>query len=332
MENEFNHLFIITHTDLDGIGAGAVAVRLLGRVDGGYTVVFAEPYNVHNSIEDILDHLDKGDLIIISDLGANRESLPRAADLLASATSKGVAVKWFDHHIWSNDELELLRRAGVEVTVDTSTCATGVVARYLTPDGGDGFIKQFVDAVCSADLWKWTHPLSGKLFRVVGERNQDMEWKHKVLAKFAAGVMWDEELEKRLEGYVNEELKGYTTAIKNAVSIKIHELKIASTYKNFRGPPSSSMIGALLLHRYNADIAIIVRSDGGLSLRSRMVNVQPIARELGGGGHPKAAGAKIEVPLLVRLASRLYPKILSLYAARLVAAKASELSLIEATG
>ncbi|BAN89565.1 DHH family phosphoesterase [Aeropyrum camini] len=329
MGDEFNHLYIITHTDLDGIGAGAVAVRLLGRVEGGYTVVFAEPYNVHNAIEDILDHLEKGDLVVISDLGANRESLPKAAELLASAITRGVTVKWFDHHVWSDYELDMLRKAGVEVTVDNSTCAAGVVARYLTPDSGDRFIEAFVDAVCSADLWRWTHPLSGKLFRVVGERNLEMEWKHKVLAKFASGTMWDEELEAKLEDYVNDELKGYTMAIRNAVRLERNALRIASTYKNFRGPPSSSMIGALLLHRYAADIAVIVRSDGGLSLRSRKINVQPIARALGGGGHPKAAGAKIEIPLLIKLGSRLYPKILSLYTARLVAAKAAEIGLIE---
>lgn len=70
--------------------------------------------------------------------------------------------------------------------------------------------------------------------------------------------------------------------------------------------------------RYNSDIAVIIRGNGAISLRSRSVNVQRVASMLGGGGHPRASGAKINLPLWIKLVSRLYPKIVSWHVARVV--------------
>lgn len=316
--DEYNHVYIITHTDLDGIGAAAAAIRMLSRGEGEYTLVFAEPYNVHEALESIVDSVSEGDLIIVSDLGVNKASFDKSVILLSEALSKGARAKWLDHHIWSAEEKERLSSIGVEVHVDTSTCATGVVARYLKPSNQDEFVGRLVDAVCSADLWRWDHPMSGKLFRVVGERWQSTEWKQRIVEKFASGVMWDAEMEERLQEYVTQELEGYNLTLRSVATAESNGIRVVATYKYFKGPPNSSMIGALLLSRFDASIAAIVRSDGGLSLRSRKYNVQVIARELGGGGHPRASGAKIGIPFLVKLASSIYPRVLSMYVARIV--------------
>jgi oligoribonuclease NrnB/cAMP/cGMP phosphodiesterase (DHH superfamily) len=332
-DKSFNHLFIITHTDLDGVGAAAVALRLLERGEGEATILFAEPYNIDRVLEENLDSMDRGDLLVISDLGANRDALPRALESLSELSRRGVSIEWFDHHVWSPEDLEAVEKAGVRIVVDRSTCATGVVARYLMGPKRfeeDRFLSELEAVVCSADLWRWDHPLSPKLFRVVGERHGGEDWKRRLALKMASGILWDDEMESKLEEYVNLELEGYTRVLATVYVSRGGGARLAVAYKASRGPPSSSTIGALLLSRYAADVAAIVRSDGGLSLRSRKFNVQLLASKLGGGGHPKAAGAKIEIPLLVRLAGRLYPKIVSYYAFRVLSRALEELGGAEA--
>ncbi|MCE4603388.1 MAG: DHHA1 domain-containing protein [Aeropyrum sp.] len=320
----FNHLYLVTHTDLDGIASAAIAARKLGRSEEGYSVLFAEPYNVDQVIAGLEEHLSKGDLVVVSDLGVNRDSFQGLLEALRGLTGVGAYVKWFDHHIWSEEERNALLDLGVELHVDTSTCAAGVVAKYLEGPVDD-FVEKLVDAVCSADLWRWTNPLSGKLFRIVGERSQSWEWKERLVGKFASGVIWDNELDARLEEYVTQELEGYNRVLSTVASRRANGYLVVAAYKYFRGPPSSSMIGALLLSRYNADIALILRNDGGLSLRSRRVNVQVVARALGGGGHPRASGAKLKMPLLVRIGSKIYPKLASIYASQTVSKIVSRL-------
>ncbi len=316
---EFNHLFIITHTDLDGVGAAAVALKLLGRDEDSSTIAFAEPYNIDSVISELEGAIDRGDLLLISDIGVNSSVFENVSRYVRELAGKGVIVEWYDHHVWAPAEIEALEKAGARVVVDRSTCATGVVAKYLLgPDAldSDKFLRELVDAVCSADLWLWRHPLSPKLFRVVGERKGGEDWKRKLAYKFSKGILWDEEMEEKLVEYIDMELAGFKRALGNTYLGESKGVKIAVVYKDWRGPPSSSMIGALAMSRFEADIAAIVRSDGGLSLRSRKYNVQVLARMLGGGGHPRAAGAKLDLPLLVRIMGIIYPRLVSYYSYR----------------
>ncbi len=306
MRQDFNHLFIITHTDLDGIGSAAAAVVASGRSSTDYTVLYAEPYNLHEVLRDIISHVEGGDLLVIADLGPNKDSFEESLSLLKSAAEKGVFIEWYDHHIWLESEIEAAKRAGVDIVVDRSTCATGVVAKYMPDKRGiepPSFLFELVKAVCAADLWVWDHPLAPKLFRVADSRYEEGKeaWRNKLVEKFVNGVMWDEELEKMLEEYVNLELENYSKILKT-VYVEGPPCRVVAVYKE-RGPPSNSIIGASLLSRFNSDIAVILRSNGGISLRSRNVDVQQVARELGGGGHPRAAGAKIKIGALSRITS-----------------------------
>lgn len=323
----FNHLYIVTHTDLDGVGSAAAVVRILGRADNSYTVVYAEPYNIHEKLEGIAEYVEQGDLLVVTDLGPNRGAFPRAVEYVKTMVARGAGVEWYDHHVWRGEDLQSLEAAGARVWVDRSTCATGVVVRHMPRHHGtvaDDYLFELERVVCSADLWRWDHYLSARLFRVIGggDQNGD-EWRDKVLDKLARGILWDGELEERLQEYITEELKGFNR-VQATVYIKERDGCRVAVASKTRGPPANSFIGAMLLARYEADIAAIARPNGGLSLRSRRVNVQPVAARLGGGGHPRASGAKLEIPLPVRLASRLTLKALSWYTAGIVIRAALE--------
>lgn len=325
MEAE-GHLYVVTHTDLDGVGSAAAALVSYARRPGEATIIYAEPYNIHEKLVDIIDYVDERDIVIIADLGPNRESFPHAIQALARAASKGARVYWYDHHVWSQEEVEAAEQAGITLVIDRSTCATGVVAKYAPGHAGrepPGFLEELERAVCAADLWRWDHPLAPRLFRVADARGEDREaWRNRLVAKFAEGVLWDEELEEKLEEYVNLELANYNRILETAY-VAEGACRVAAAYKG-RGPPSNSFVGASLQARYDADVAVIVRDNGAISLRSSRVNVQRIAVLLGGGGHPAAAGARVRLPILTRIAAKISKKMLARHAARVVLKAAEE--------
>ncbi|MCE4625025.1 MAG: DHHA1 domain-containing protein [Desulfurococcales archaeon] len=331
MEGGFNHLYIITHTDLDGVGSAAATLLASGRSISEATILYAEPYNIDSVIREIAGHMDKGDLLVIADLGPNRDSFGEAVRLIKTLTGRGVRVEWYDHHVWSEDETAQVEAAGAKLVIDKSTCATGVVARYMPGIRGrqpPEVLPDLEAAVCAADLWRWDHPLAPKLFRVADHRYEDGReaWRNKLVEKFSKGILWDEELSSALEEYVNLELANFNTILATAY-VTPPPCIVAAVFK-FHGPPSNSIVGASLLSRHNADIAVIVRDNGGISLRSRRVDVQVVAKALGGGGHPRAAGARIKIGVITRLASYLLGrKRLAAKAAKMVRRKALKLGV-----
>ncbi len=326
---DYKHVYIVTHTDLDGVGAAAAFLRILGVKPGrGATIIYSEPYNIDETLEALEEYVEGGDILAITDLGLNEDVREKTISIIGKLTGKGVRVEWYDHHVWREDELNSLKETGALVFIDRSTCATGVVVKYASSVRGvkpESFLVELESIVCSADLWRWDNSLSPKLFRAVGSREEAREWRDKVLDKLVEGIVWDEELEARLQQYISEELKNMENILKTVHLEKTGKFNIAVVYKT-EGPPANSIIGALLESRYEAHIAGILRPNGGLSLRSKTVNVQAIAAKLGGGGHYRAAGAKIDIPLWVKTLSKIYPKIASRHAAKTIAGALKNMS------
>ena len=319
------YTFVVTHTDLDGAASAALYLAIAGLTVNDAAVYFAEPYNLDETLREVAEHAEDGDVAAVMDLGLNRGRMRLVEEAVASLARAGVKVEWYDHHVWSPEERARITGAGAVLYVDTSTCAAGVVARYAPRERGRSpppWAEDLVRATCSADLWRWDHPLSPKLFRVMG-RSDEESWRLKVVDKLSRGILWDEELEARLEEYVNAELEGYGRVLATLYTLESRGCRVAAVYKK-EGPPSNSMIGSTLLSRLDADIAVIARTNGAISLRSRRVNVQKVAAALGGGGHPAAAGAKVPVPLHVRLLRLITPRAYTRYIARLVLRKALE--------
>ena len=314
---------VITHTDLDGIAAAAVYLRLAGAKLGIDAVVhFAEPYKLCK----VLNQIDVSSTtrVAIMDLGPNATIFGDVVERLKELIRHGVIVEWYDHHRWYGEWVNQLKDIGVHLYIDTSTCATGVVAKYAVEELDaqlDEHIKELVAATCSADLWRWDHPLSTKLYRVVDRykgRKGD-SWKRKLIIGFSEGSLWWPELDEALEEYLKLEFEGFAKALRNVIVGSKAGCRFAVVLKH-PGPPAASIIGNSLIDRYNADFVVIVRRGGskGISFRSKTVNVREIAVKLGGGGHPRAAGAPLDMPWWARLVARLYPRYKLAYTAKLI--------------
>ncbi|MEM4035019.1 MAG: hypothetical protein QXU97_00130 [Fervidicoccaceae archaeon] len=300
-------IHVFTHGDLDGLTSAAVYLRALERSEAREEVRlhFAEPYSLHRAMRGALGSSTPA-LVAIMDLGANPGTFGQVLLLLSKLRASGTRVEWYDHHLWEEEHLEKLRSLGVEVKVDLSTCTAGVVARSLAERGElgeDDCVWQLVEATCSADTWSWTSPLSPFLYRVVGTRRGPAgdSWKRALLGELAECRIWSDDLSEVAEANLNAELGSYGA---EAVAAKVLELpgglKAAYLVRR-RAQPPTSLLASYIISRTGSDLVALGRLSGSISFRSRSKSVRCVASCFGGGGHASAAGARVNVPVYIRL-------------------------------
>ncbi len=291
---------IVTHTDMDGVAAAALYIYL--SREKPVEIIFTEPYTIEKSLNKLRETITRNivEKIVIEDIGINTSTLPLIKEVLGNMIRHGIIVEWYDHHVWESSWIKELKNLGVKLYVDRTTCATGVVAKYVKPSGpiDDNFVKELVLGVCGGDLWRFDYWRSPWFLRLIRRRDND-NWRLKVIEVLSKGVIWIDEFTENIVSKLEKELKGY-----NMISGRI-------VYKDINGTRvavapaieciDSSFIASYIIGRYNADIVGVISPDGKLSLRSRKYNVREIAKALGGGGHKRASGAKIKIPWRVRI-------------------------------
>lgn len=304
---------IVTHTDIDGVAGAALYIYKAGLSPS--RVLFAEPYNLVDVLKSARAVEEK---VVVIDLGVNPPTLNKLVDELRRITMRGAAVEWYDHHVWSHEWISLIKDLGVNLYVDTSTCGTGVVAKYSPRlvEVDEAFLAELTNGVCGADLWKFDHWLSPWLHRLVSRRGES-SWRIHVLNTLSKGVLWNNDFASYVSSRIDWELKAYGEFINDVRVVEACNLKIAY----IREPRvNSSLAASVILGRSMADIAVVVSSDGKLSFRSESSDVRSLAVKLGGGGHLHASGAKIRIPITVRLKSFFNKEALMDYVHRVVSA------------
>jgi oligoribonuclease NrnB/cAMP/cGMP phosphodiesterase (DHH superfamily) len=287
---------MIVHNDLDGTVSAAVYARIVKALPS--TVIFTEP----NQLGNILHKIDKNfSTIIIADLGINEGTIKTIVKELRKLTSSGIKIEWYDHHIWKEEWKKTLMSIGVEINHDITTCGAGVI--YKTKyKNKDEISEALVRADCSVDLWLHNDVLGEKLRRIV-ELDKSFEWKNYLIKKFFKGILWDTEFEKKLEDIMNEELKNYNNILKNVKVIQYDNKRIAIAYR-WKGRPDISYGAQYIMSR--TDSIIFISANGKyVSFRSNNYIVRDYAVKLGGGGHLKAAGAPLKVPIIYRILIKL---------------------------
>ncbi|MEM0293371.1 MAG: DHHA1 domain-containing protein [Saccharolobus sp.] len=288
--------YAIVHNDFDGTASAAIYSRAVKSLPK--TVFFTEPNKLHNLLKSL--ELRGVYNIIIADLGINASTFNEILKELKRLIDEGASIEWFDHHVWKEEWKEELKKIGVKVYHDMSTCGAGVVYKYK--NSNDEFSKQLASADCSVDIWLHNDPMGEKLRRIV-ESNKDYSWKNELIKTFYNGILWNENFDKMLEDILTKELEGYKKVMKSFKVLEIdgHKLAVAIRWK---GPPDISYAAQFIMSRTGA--SVFVSANGkSISFRSNEIDVRQYAVKLGGGGHPLAAGAQLKVPLIYRLANRL---------------------------
>jgi oligoribonuclease NrnB/cAMP/cGMP phosphodiesterase (DHH superfamily) len=281
----------LTHNDLDAVGADAIHRMKYGK-DGVFTIwcsvnKFSSLFSVVASCE------GKGDLISISDIGYH----PDDERIAARARSNNWKIEWRDHHRWRDDEVNRTEKAVNLLRIDTSVCATGIVARDLMPD--NPVAGEVARVVCDYDLWQHKDPRSAVLGQVLQRKiNRDH-----VRDCLVAGIFSDERIEHQNTD-IRREMRAMMRKSLHNVTVLGTKYKIA--FAPLYGYPSET--AHFIRDELHTDMEVIIGKDGKFSLRSVPPVSHLIAREFNGGGHPNASGGSFNFTVFERFTFWLFKK------------------------
>jgi oligoribonuclease NrnB/cAMP/cGMP phosphodiesterase (DHH superfamily) len=285
------HVVHLTHNDLDAVGADAIHRMKFGN-DGVFTIwssvgKFSELFSLVAACE------GKGDLLSISDLGYHRDTETTAK----KAKKNGWIIEWRDHHRWRDEEVQKIESEVSLLHIDTSVCATGIVARDLAPE--NPVAGEVARVVCDYDLWKHADPRSAVLGQVL-QRKKNRDHVRDCLLR---GEFSDEQIEREYREIKAEMEEMMQRSLKHATFLGTkYRIAFAPLY----GYPSET--AHFIRDEKKTDIEVIIGKDGKFSVRSVPQISHIIAREFGGGGHPNAAGGSFRFTVIERFTWWLFKK------------------------
>jgi len=281
----------LTHNDLDAVGADAIHRMKFGN-DGVFTIwssvgKFSELFSLVAACE------GKGDLLSISDLGYHRDTETTAR----KAKKNGWIIEWRDHHRWRDEEVQKIESEVSLLHIDTSVCATGIVARDLAPE--NPVAGEVARVVCDYDLWKHADPRSAVLGQVL-QRKKNRDHVRDCLLR---GEFSNEQIDREYREIKAEMEEMMQRSLKHATFLGTkYRIAFAPLY----GYPSET--AHFIRDEKKTDIEVIIGKDGKFSVRSVPQISHIIAREFGGGGHPNAAGGSFRFTVIERFTWWLFKK------------------------
>ena len=315
-------LYHLSHIDLDGYGCQYLTTNAFEKIrcyNANYgPEVMARIEEIAKAIED--ERNGANALILITDLNLTTKECNKTQKI---ADKLGASLQLLDHHKTGEESAKSFEW----YFLDTQRSATKITYDWLKKEYGfdaDGKFAKIVEAINAIDIWvedseffEYGKVMLGMISgaREIGRilfPDQDRAFKlsmiqaaHEILEESEAHIVLDD----RLHSIKKTFFKGETNNTKDnlvahyiAKLLTKHKDRLLIRYKEYKGIlgysiGSSSLIGnAVLSLNPDIDFYMDVGSRGNISLRSSdRVDVSKIAATIGdGGGHPNAAGGKIE--------------------------------------
>lgn len=312
-------IFQISHNDLDGIGA--VVVGKIIAEQGGYT------HDYKCVAIGKQDMLIRGvlrnpeiDSILITDLGISAET----AALIDKSDKK---VWWVDHHQTSLAVAEGRAWANVQTNLSDNSpilvSATWLLTKGFATDLGVVLSKaaqEFAWIVSRYDTWEWKkHPLRmdeedlnilfrylgipqsvdhyTKLIDTLGDRPFALNFADTKIVETIKQIRANNiESAKKDARYISFSVKGETYKVSCVpVSAEYGTAEMTAIYED---------------SRFNSDFVVgLYVTTKSLSFRASpnsAINLGLIAKAMGGGGHPSAAGVKLSSDEFLEVLRRYY--------------------------
>jgi oligoribonuclease NrnB/cAMP/cGMP phosphodiesterase (DHH superfamily) len=281
---------LITHNDLDGIGCEVVFKLLYGdKVD-----VFSVGNNeVNNIVEQSLEELRFGiyEQLFITDLSINEE-------LAEIINKEGLKVQLLDHHP-SATHLNKYSFANVTTHMldglkDSGTHLSFIylLDKLLNKGLYNESLEDFVELVRQYDTWEWKEIFRNEEAKQLSDLLYILG-REKFVNDMVHRIKNNEELFSRTDKAI---LKIKQKEIDNYINIKEKEL-IIKDFKLYKigivmADSYTSELGNILCERHEEldFVAIIKKETVSLRTVKDDVNLTDIAKQFGGGGHPKASG------------------------------------------
>ena len=247
----------------------------------------AGPHSLTESLEHVAEYADPGVDVFVCDIAP--DAYDSIAEPLETICGQSERVSWYDHHQWPQDVADAVGQAGVDLVVGDSDeeCSTDVALRSLDYEFDDRFVE-LAEVTRDHDLWLNEDP-----------RSKDLaDYAYWSSAEEYAAVVgaYGAELPEAVDAYIDhrrvEKEQLIELAVGRAAYKSIGPWTVGVTY----GRCSQNEV-ADGLQAEGADAAVIVKPSGSASIRGSESFEQAhlVARQVDGGGHPKAAGCKPDI-------------------------------------
>lgn len=286
-----NENLIISHVaDIDGMGAVILAKLIYDNID----IILLDPDELNGIIQEIKSNNYKK--IYITDIAI------RDFDIYEFINNNFDNILYFDHHLTNVDTSKYNWATVIPEENGILASGTSLFYDYLLNKFSNKYISSeytlnFVEAIRSYDTWdfKRTGNLDGKhlaeIFSVLGIDKFIDKYYNKIISNYKSCKLEFDEYELDIIKRLEDDMKEYvdkcdeTLIITNFLGYKVG-ISISENYR--------SEIGNVLSSRHK-DLDFILIANfvrRAFSFRTTNdINVNEVAKLIGGGGHSKAAGA-----------------------------------------
>jgi oligoribonuclease NrnB/cAMP/cGMP phosphodiesterase (DHH superfamily) len=272
---------VVADPDADGLGC----VALVRIAFGDAALLPAGPHEIADALEYVLEYGSPGLEVYVCDLcpdsASDIELLPAVAELASR-------VRWFDHHQWDGSLAETVSEHAELVVGDSDRVCTADVAYEELEYEFDDRYEELAAVTRDHDLWIREDPRSGDLADYAHWADPE-EYIRTVLEHGA-------DLPSDVESFLEERRIEKDALIEKAVARadyrEINGWTVGVTY----GRCSQNEV-AEAMRENGADASVIVKPAGSASIRGTdaFERCHEVARQVNGGGHPKAAGCKPDI-------------------------------------
>ncbi|MFB6267403.1 MAG: DHH family phosphoesterase [Halodesulfurarchaeum sp.] len=273
-------VLVVADPDADGLAC----VAIIREVFGEGALVPTGPHQLVDGIERAAEYGEPGATVFVCDLSPDD---PEAlADPLAELVADADAVRWFDHHQWTDEARAVVEGAGVELEVGDSEaeCTADVTIRSLDA-AVPAHLEELAAVTRDHDLWIKEDERSDDLadYSVWADPEEYL----RVVQNY--GVNFPDPVREYLTERRVEKDRLIERAVARAEMKEIDAWTVGVTY----GRCSQNEV-AEALRQQGADAAVIVKPAGSASIRGSegFERAHEVARQVNGGGHPRAAGCK----------------------------------------
>jgi oligoribonuclease NrnB/cAMP/cGMP phosphodiesterase (DHH superfamily) len=273
---------IIADPDADGLACVALAREAFGEG----SLLPAGPHEIGEATEWAATYAEPTATVLVCDLCPDSEEDLAHLDALVDRVGD---VRWYDHHQWEGNLGERVDAAGIDRVVGDSeeVCTADVVVESLDYDFPDRFVE-LARVTRDHDLWIREDDRSDDL----ADLSYWLDPEEYVDAVLEFGPDLSTELHDLLEEMRIEKEALIEKAVERAELREVGEWTVGVTY----GRCSQNEV-AEALREQGADAAVIVKPAGSASIRGTETfeRAHEVARQVNGGGHPRAAGCKPDI-------------------------------------
>lgn len=294
----------ITHaSDIDGLGSSAL-IKMKYRIPS--SDIFFSDYSaegliyIEKKLERIIQK-ERRVTLFLTDHGMNKGLVGIFTRIIGMIKRNGGKVIWFDHHVWSEAELEDVASLCDLAIVGENhkSCATEITQKMLRVD--TKFAKKFTELVHYSDFN--LRPKSKELRKLIGiyamsityyntlrpYEKRDRALRH-VVDLLASSRFNDASMRKAAADFERRNKQRIALMLKKLYKIG------RSAYLGFSDTLQSSQGCTAIMEKMRCDVGVYVNLNAGKThFRSKELDCTLICNALGGGGHPHAAGFNVDM-------------------------------------